>query len=70
LRQRNAARLLVESREVLETTVPASKTTETPVQQPKEETFAATAPLSSISAPPPITTVLHDLYQEETSANN
>jgi tetratricopeptide (TPR) repeat protein len=70
LRQRNAARLLVESRKVLETTAPPSKTTEPPVQERKEETFAASAPLSSISAPPPITTVLHDLYQEETSATN
>jgi hypothetical protein len=69
LRQRNASRLLVESRNVLETTaavVPA----ETPAAPPKVETYAATAPLSSISAPPPITTVLRDVYREETSANN
>ena len=70
LRQRNAARLLLESREVLETTVAAAAPVETPVQQPKEETFPATAPLSSISAPPPITTVLRDVYQDETGANN
>jgi len=70
-RQRNGEKLLMESREVLATTaVPVTATPAVPVQQPKEETFAASAPLSSISAPPPITTVLRDLYQEETSANN
>ena len=70
-RQRNGAKLLSESREVLETTAPATVKPEVPVQQPrKEETYAASAPLSSISAPPPITTVLRDVYQEETSANN
>lgn len=69
-RQRNAEKLLVESREVVETTAAAAPPAETPVQQPKEETFSASAPLSSISAPPPITTVLRDVYQEETSANN
>ena len=70
-RQRNAARLLTESRNVLETTAAAPKQVEAPVQQPKkEETYAASAPLSSISAPPPITTVLRDVYQDETNANN
>lgn len=69
-RQRNATRLLLESRKVMETTAAAAPPAEVPVPQRKEETFAATAPLSSISAPPPITTVLHDLYREETSANN
>jgi hypothetical protein len=70
-RQRNGAKLLVESREVLETTAPATVKIEVPLQQQhREETFAASAPLSSISAPPPITTVLRDVYQEENSANN
>ena len=71
-RQRNATRLLLESRKVVETTVPAAPPVAAPVQQQpkKEETFAASAPLSSISAPPPITTVLRDVYQEETNANN
>lgn len=68
-RQRNAARLLLESRREVEKTI-ATATAEVPVQKPKEETFAASAPLSSISAPPPITTVLHDVYQDETSSNN
>ena len=67
-RQRNGEKLLMESREVLETTAPAiAAKPEVPQQA---ETFAASAPLSSISAPPPITTVLRDVYQEETSANN
>ena len=71
-RQRNGEKLLVESREALKTTAVVTVKPEVPVQQqpPKEETFAASAPLSSISAPPPITTVLRDLSQEETSANN
>ena len=69
-RQRNAARLLMESRQLVESTAAAAVPAEVAVQKPKEETFAASAPLSSISAPPPITTVLHDLYREENSANN
>jgi hypothetical protein len=32
--------------------------------------FSPSAPLSSITAPPPIATVLHDLYQDETGASN
>ena len=70
LRQRNSSRLLLESRDVIETTVATAKPVEAPAPPPKEETFSASAPLSSISAPPPITTVLRDVYQEETSANN
>ena len=35
-----------------------------------EDLFPPSAPLSSISAPPPIATVLHDIYQDETSASN
>lgn len=71
-RQRNGAKMLTESREVLATTAHAPVKIEVPIQQqqPKEETFALSAPLSSISAPPPITTVLRDVYQEEASANN
>lgn len=69
-RQRNSAKLLLESREVIETTAPVVKPVEAPAPPPKEETYPVSAPLSSISAPPPITTVLRDVYQEETSANN
>ena len=69
-RQRNGEKLLLESREVLETTAPVvAVKPEVPVQH-QVEAFPASAPLSSISAPPPITTVLRDVYQEETSANN
>ena len=68
-RQRNAGRMLLECRKEIET---AATTTsrEKPVAQPNSEPFPASAPLSSISAPPPISTVLRDVYQEETSANN
>ena len=70
-RQRNASRLLIESRQLVETTAAAAVPAQVAVEKPKEETtFAASAPLSSISAPPPITTVLRDVYQEENSANN
>jgi len=65
-RQRSAAKMLTESRESLMTATPAPE----PKQELKEEPFAASAPLSSISAPPPISAVLRDVYREETSANN
>jgi hypothetical protein len=67
-RQRNATKLLIESRQVVETTAAAAPPAEAPA--PKTETFTPSTPLSAISAPPPITTVLRDVYQEETSANN
>jgi hypothetical protein len=69
-RQRNAAKLLAESRNELGAMVAAAKVAAPPVQQPREQTFAASAPLSSISAPPPITSVLRDIYKEETTASN
>lgn len=69
-RQRNAAKLLAESRNELGAMVAAAKVPAPAVQQPREQTFAASAPLSSISAPPPITSVLRDIYKEETSASN
>ena len=69
-RQRNAGRMLLESRKELETATPKTAITETPAAPPTAEPFPASAPLSSISAPPPISTVLRDVYQEETSANN
>lgn len=68
-RQRNAAKLLLESRAVLE----AEKTAPEPAAETnevhEETSFAPSLPLSAISAPPPITTVLHDLYQDETRAS-
>jgi len=71
-RQRNASKLLVESRELLDT-----KKTEEPqvaeathVHVHEEASFAPSLPLSAITAPPPITKVLHDVYQDETRAGN
>jgi hypothetical protein len=69
-RQRNSAKLLAESRNELVTMVAAAKVATPPVQQPREQTFATSAPLSSISAPPSITSVLRDVYKEETSASS
>jgi hypothetical protein len=69
-RQRNASKLLLESRELLETEKSGAQTAEPPVAGPvevhEEASFAPSLPLSAISAPPPITKVLHDLYQDET----
>jgi hypothetical protein len=76
-RQRNAAKLLAESRGLMHTEQPALKPAVkeekhvpevTEVQ--KEPMFAPTTPLSEISAPPPISTVLRDVYQDETRASN
>ena len=36
----------------------------------EEMSFAPSLPLSAISAPPPISKVLHDVYQDETRASN
>ncbi len=68
-RQRSAAKMLTESRESLFTAAVAAPVEEAK-PEPKEQQFPASAPLSSISAPPPISAVLRDVYQEETSANN
>ena len=68
-RQRNASKLLVESRELLETEKKVEQVTETR-EVHEEASFAPSLPLSAISAPPPITKVLHDVYQDETRASN
>lgn len=64
-RQRNAAKLLLESRELLEADAPE------PVVEPaevhEETSFATSLPFT---APPPITKLLHDLYQDETRASH
>jgi hypothetical protein len=73
-RQRNAAKLLVETRELLEAEKNRARTEEQHAAEAtdvhKEASFAPSLPLSAISAPPPITKVLHDLYQDETRASN
>lgn len=71
-RQRSAAKMLIESRGVVESRAAAvaEKAAENPARETKEVRFPASAPLSSISAPPPITTVLRDVYQEESNASN
>jgi tetratricopeptide (TPR) repeat protein len=69
-RQRNAGKMLLESRQELETSAKTAKTAENSVVQPNPDPIPASAPLSSISAPPPISMVLRDVYQEETSANH
>ena len=72
-RQRNTAKLLDASRELLNAQQPAvqeNKQAPAPAEVPVESTFPSSMPLSAISAPPPITTVLHDIYQDETRASN
>ncbi|HEX2268865.1 MAG TPA: hypothetical protein VHH35_05000 [Pyrinomonadaceae bacterium] len=68
-RQRTAGKLLAESRSLLEAETQATPVAE--VAEPREEMkYAASLPLSSISPPPPISKVLHDVYQDETTAPN
>jgi tetratricopeptide (TPR) repeat protein len=72
-RQRNAGKLLSESRAVVDAEQPAVKQERLAPEVkevPKESIFAPSMPLSEISAPPPISTVLHDIYQDETRASN
>ena len=71
-RKRHAKRILSESRELLEAEQRTRQ--EKQVSEPKETraeaTFATSLPLSAISAPPPISKVLSDIYQDETRATN
>jgi len=69
-RQRQAIKLLDESRNLLPTEkheAPSEKQ-EAPVYE--EVTYSSSLPLSAITAPPPISKVLHDVYQDETGASN
>jgi len=66
-RQRNASKLLCESRVLADSEQDAVKEEKPVAEAPK---FAPSMPLSEISAPPPITTVLHDVYQDETRTSN
>jgi hypothetical protein len=69
-RQKIAGRMLMESRSMLESEAKLEhvpEVHETP--QRAEMKFAPSMPLSAISPPPPIATVLHDVYPEETATN-
>lgn len=72
-RQRNASKMLLESRDAIENqksdVKPDEQVTEAANTQ-VEMSFAPSMPLSAISAPPPISKVLHDVYQDETRASN
>lgn len=69
-RQRNAAKILLESRTVVESEKSNAKPDHQLTEAPQEVSFAPSLPLSAISAPPPISTVLHDVYPDETRASN
>jgi hypothetical protein len=72
-RQRHALKMLLDSRSVVEAEKKVVKEeTHVPevVETREEISFNPSSPLSAISAPPPITKVLHDVYQDETRANN
>ena len=73
-RQKNATKLLSESRELMAVEQQAAQEEKQQVPEAavthNEPMFAPSMPLSAISAPPPISKVLHDVYQDETRANN
>ena len=72
-RQRHALKMLLDSRSVVEAEKSAVKEeTHVPevIETRAEVSFNSSSPLGAISAPPPITKVLHDVYQDETRANN
>jgi hypothetical protein len=69
-RQRNADKILLESRAQIEIEKSNVKPENQVVEAPEEMSFAPSMPLSAISAPPPISKVLHDVYQDETRASN
>jgi len=70
-RLRGAARMLAESRDQADKLNARPEKRVAEVKETREEmTFASSLPLSEISAPPPISKVLHDVYQDETRANN
>jgi hypothetical protein len=73
-RQKNAARQLLESRDLMVAEPQAVKEEKQQIPEAtvthNEPMFAPSMPLSAISAPPPISKVLHDVYQDETRASN
>jgi hypothetical protein len=70
-RQRSAEKMLTETRNLIESEKKEAQAQAPEVKETHEEAkYAPSLPLSSISAPPPIATVLADVYQDETRANN
>ena len=69
-RQKTAGKLLMESRGVLETEKRALPQAPEVSEPHNEMKFAPSVPLSLISPPPPISKVLHDVYQDETTTTN
>lgn len=72
-RQRNAEKLLDESRELMNVEQETVKEEQPPVPEVTEThhkpMFAPSLPLSEITAPPPISKVLHDVYDETRTSN-
>ena len=73
-RLKTAGRMLMESRSMMESEAKLTSGIE-PVEVHEappytEMRFAPSTPLSAISPPPPIATVLHDVYPEETTVSN
>jgi tetratricopeptide (TPR) repeat protein len=64
------SRALVAEQPVVKEEKPVPELKEAPPREPRVPMFAPSMPLSEISAPPPISTVLHDIYQDETRASN
>ena len=69
-RQRNATKMLGESRDLIGGEKHVVSEEKPPTETREEVTFSSSFPLSAISAPPPISKVLHDVYQDETRASN
>ncbi|HEY0367456.1 MAG TPA: hypothetical protein VGC73_13380 [Pyrinomonadaceae bacterium] len=75
-RQRNATKLLFESRELMDAELHAEKEEKQAPEATEthnQPMFAPSLPLSAITAPPPISKVLHDVYDvchDETRATN
>jgi tetratricopeptide (TPR) repeat protein len=70
-RQRNGVKMLLESRGIADGEKRTAEAHEPEAVKKREEVhFGPSLPLSAISAPPPISKVLQDVYQDETRANN
>ena len=69
-RHKTAGKLLMESRGALENQKQSTPVYVPEPQQKNEMRFAPSVPLNLISPPPPISKVLHDVYQDETTSTN